>query len=778
MVYLFDLFELDDENLCLMRAGQRVPLEPRALAVLLLMVRSGGKLLKKDAILEVVWQNTVVEEGSLSRAVAVLRKQLGDDPRRPRYIETVPTFGYRFIAKVESRSDDEQGSGFSETGPAAAGTVQPAGRLLRPVRWLWPRPRWLWAAVLLSVAASMVLWRLRASRPLLPKASLVLADFNNATGEAVFDDTLRQGMIVQLEQSPELTVLSDQRIRTALRLMGQDAGVPLTPALAREVCQRTASPAVLEGSIARLGGQYVLGLRATRCGSGEVIDTEQAQARNREEVLRALDQTATRFRARIGESVISIATLDMPLEEATTSSLEALKDYSEANRIANSAGSSAAIPLLERAIALDPQFAIAHAMLGRMYGDVGQEGRSAESTAEAYRFRYRTSERERYFIVASYEMQVTGNMEKAEETCEIWGRVYPRDDGALGFPTGVILRVFGQYQAAVDMGRKLIDTDPDFAMAYHLLAVNEIALGDLTAAQALLDAATARKLEIPLYSLDRYRLAFLNDDKEAAARLAALAARQPATQDLIAAQQASALAYAGRLRESRSAAKQALALPLQSGRPELAARFEAGAALTESLFGNAGESAAHATAALNLSRGRDAVYGAAMALALTHKSTLAIALANELDKRFPEDTSARFLYVPAIRASLALNRGDPAAAVEALQVGTSYELGTPQSSFLGLYGALYPAFVRGEAYLARRRGTDAAAQFQEILDHRTLTATDPIGALAYLELGRSLALANDPMKAKASYAKFLDLWKDADVDLATLAAAKSEYSRL
>ena len=489
----------------LTRDGRPVLLEPRAFAVLLLMVDSEGKLLRKEAIFEAVWKNAVVEDSTLSRVIAVLRKQLGDDPRNPKLIETVPKIGYRFVSTVRIKEAAARPERIEATAPASvlAARRHPDASRTRGIRWT------VAAASVLVLGAVGLLWWVHPIQSSPPqKKTLVLTEFTNSTGEAVFDNTLRQGMIVQLEQSPALLLLPEQRIQATLRLMGQDPGARLTLNLGREVCQRTGSLAVLEGSIAALGEQYVLGLRAVNCASGDVIDTEQVQAQERGDVLRSLDQMASKFRARLGESISSVSTMDTPLEEATTPSLDALKAYSEANLVANSKGSAAAIPILETAIALDPEFAIAHAMLGRMYGDVGQESRSALSTAEAYKFRNHASEREKFFIVASYEMQVTGNLEKAEATCETWGRVYPRDAGPWGFPTGVIFRVFGQYDEAVETGKRLIDIDPDFAMAYHLLAVNEIALGRLDEAQALLDAAAARKLDIPFYSLDRYRLAF------------------------------------------------------------------------------------------------------------------------------------------------------------------------------------------------------------------------------------------------------------------------------
>jgi DNA-binding winged helix-turn-helix (wHTH) protein len=797
LIYLFDRYELDDEDLCLIRQGQRLPLEPRALAVLLLMVRSSGRLLKKDAILEAVWKNTVVEESSLSRAVALLRKQLGDDPRHPTFIETVPTLGYRFIAQVrtsaaqgtlasqaEPEASTEVQSLATDPAPQEAAAVTPAtvgdgwGVAHGPARLIKLRSVWAVIAILLLVGVGV--WRLAfRPRPLvLEKKSIVLAEFSNSTGEPVFDGSLRQGMIVQLEQSPRFVLVSEPRIQSALRLMGQDPDLRLTPALGREVCRRTGSVAVLDGSIASLGGGYILGLRAINCDTGEVLDTEQVQAGHKEDVLRALGQIATNFRARIGESLSSVSAHDTPLEEATTSSLEALKAYSEASRAQNSQGSAAGIPFLQRAISLDPEFAMAHALLGRLYGDIGQEMRSAESAAEAYKYRNRASERERFFIDASYETQVTGNLEKAEEICETWERVYPGDAGPLGFPAGLILRVFGRYEAAAEKAKRLVGTNPDFAMGYHLLVINEIALGHLDEAQSVLDSAAARHFEIPQYLLDRHRLAFLKGDELGADRLMALAARQPATEGFVSGEQASLLAYYGRVTQSREVVHRAVALALQLGRRDAAARSEAASALRESLFGNMEAATRDATAALELSSGRDAEYGAAAALALAQNSSAAKGLADDLEKRFPEDTAARYDYVPVIRALLALNLNDSRKALELLEVNVPYELGSPPSYFSGFYGVMYPVFVRGQAYLASHRGIEAAVEFQKIIDHPALVVSDPIGALAHLELARALVLSGNKVRAKAAYADFLDLWKTADSDMPTFKSAKAEFARL
>ena len=801
LTYLFDRYELDEENLTLTRDGQRLPLEPKALSVLLLMVRSPGKLLKKDAILAAVWKNTIVEESSLSRAVTLLRKQLGDDPRNPTFIETVPTLGYRFIAKVDvvkpvpisNASSVDRGPEPAEPtaaapAPAPATTSAPAP-IAEPVSALattptlaranWPRYAWI-SAVLFLLLAAVITYRL-AIRPqptVLREKSIVLADFANLTGEPVFDGTLRQGMIVQLEQSPLFSLVADQRIRAVLALMGQPGDVRLTPVLSRDICQRLGGAAVIEGSVARLGDQYVLGLRATDCNGGQVLDTEQVQAPRKEDVLQALGQIASKFRTRVGESLASTSKLNTPLAEATTPSLEALKAYSEANVVLTSNGSAAAIPLFERATAIDPEFAIAHAMLGRLYGDVGQEVRSEEQTAEAYKFRNRASEKERLFIVASYEMQVMGDLEKAQETCDAWERIYPDDRAPYGFRAGVIFRVFGRYGDAVAMARIALALDPDFAMGYHLLITNDIASGRLGDAKTDLDRAIARYPEFPYFLLDRYRLAFLKSNRAEMEQLAASAARLPSTEVLLSSQVASALAYSGQLQDAREIAQRAVFLAVQLDRRESAARIEAGAALREALFGNYEPAARHAAAAQKLSNGRDAVYGEALALAFARDSSSAAALADDLEKRFPADTSVRFHYIPTIRAQIALNHNDPESAIELLQTSTVYEFGTPTSGFLGSYGALYSTFVRGQAWLALKHGPQAEAEFQKIIQRPELLVGDPIGPLARLGLGRALLESGDRDGAEAAYASLFELWKNADPDLPILKVARAEQARL
>jgi tetratricopeptide (TPR) repeat protein len=627
------------------------------------------------------------------------------------------------------------------------------------------------AAVVASLAAGY--FYLHRAPALTDKDTIVLADFTNTTGDPVFDGTLRQGLAVQLEQSPFLSMVSEQRIQKALSLMGRSRDTQLSPAIANEVCARTGGAAVLNGSITGLGSQYVLGLRAANCLTGDVFAEEQAQVARKEDVLKALSQMASKFRTRVGESLATVAQHDTPLAEATTASLEALKAYSGALRVQFSSGGAAALPFFRRATEIDPQFAMAHANLGVAYGSIGESDLSVQSTARAYRLRDRTSDWEKFFIGASYARRVTGNLENAQQTCELWAQIYPREALPHDY-LETIYQVTGQYDKGVEEGRKAIGFDPDFAFGYALLAGHYRRLDRLSDAESVLRMASERKLEIPDFLVERYDIAFLKGDPAAMEREVALAQGKSAAEDRISEREASVLAYSGHLEQARRKLQIAVELAQQAGHRQRAAVLEIGPALWEAFFGNGPAAALRGREILKLSRDRDVEYGAAFALAISGEIAGAQTLTADLGKRFPEDTAVRFNYLPTLGALLALKRGEPLRAIELLQIAAPYELGGP--AIFG--GSLYPVYVRGESYLAAHRGPEAAAEFQKVLDHRGIVLSDPIGALAHLQLGRALALSGDKTRAKGAYQDFLTLWKHADPAIPILVQAKAENSRL
>jgi tetratricopeptide (TPR) repeat protein len=638
------------------------------------------------------------------------------------------------------------------------------------------------AAALLAFSVAGYFYFHRAPK-LTDRDTIVLADFTNTTGDPVFDGTLRQGLAIQLEQSPFLSLVSDEAIQKTLGLMGQKADARLTPQLAREICERTAGAAVLEGSIASLGSQYVVGLRAKRCRTGDVLDEEQVQAAKKEDVLNALSRIASTFRGRVGESLATIKAHDTPLEEATTPSLEALRAYSAGSKhLTSDHDVAAGVPLFKEAIDKDPKFAMAHASLGFAYGLLGQPALSAESNKTAYELRDRASDREKFFITATYELQVTGNLEKALQTCELWLHTYPREKGPHGLLGAFLYPTFGQYEKGAEVARQLVEIDPNFAIAYLQLAFNEQFAGHLGEAENALQRASDRKLEIPELLIQRYDIAFLKGDQAGMDREVAQGQKESGAEDMIADREAFVWAYSGHLEKAKSMAQRAADLNQQPDQRGRRALIEIGPGLWDAFFGNVSAARRRATAAADLSTDRDVEYGAAFALALSGEPSRSRALATDLDTRFPEDSAVQFIYLPTIRALLALNdysnvRG-PSKAIELLQLARPYDRGIPPSMAPMFIGPLYTIYVRGLAYLAAHEAAEAASEFQKILDQRSIVVSDPIGALAHLQLGRALVLSGNTTRAKTAYQDFLTLWKDADPDIPIFRQARAECAKL
>ena len=642
--------------------------------------------------------------------------------------------------------------------------------------------RWGAIAGVTILAIGMVvggwLFFIRKAHALTDKDTIVLADFTNTTGDPVFDGTLRQGLSVQLEQSPFLSIVSDQRVQQTLSLMGQKPDAKLTPQIARELCQRTGSAAVLDGSIAQIGTQYLLTLKAVNCASGESLASTEAQASDKSHVLDALGKTASEMRNKVGESLSTVQRFDTPLEQATTPSLEALKALSSGRRVLTTTGSAAAIPFFKHAVELDPNFAVAYAMVGRMYGDIGESGMAADYTRKAYELRDRASEAEKYLITASFHITVTGNMEKAQQTCELWKEAYPRSEMPHTMLSGIILPVLGQYEKAVKEGAVAIQLNPSFPISYDVLAYSYLALNRLNDAKSTYGQAVERKLDSSSFlHVVPYQIAFLQSNPAEMAKQVAWSAGKPPVEDELLNLEADSAAYSGRLTEAREFSRRAIDSAELAEEKEVAALYSALSGLREALFGNAEQAQRHATLATARSSRRDAQYGAALALAYARDDKRARTLTDDLSKRFPEDTIVQFNYLPTLRAKLALSKGNASDAVESLRAATPYELGQTTSS-PSSWTSLYPVFVRGEAYLAEHQGSEAAAEFQKILDHPGIVLNEPIGALAHLQIARAYAMAGDAVKAKAAYKDFLILWKDADPDIPILKQAKAEYAKL
>ena len=771
-VYEFGDFRLDTRERAIESAGRPLSIAPKALDLLIVLVENCGRIVDKQELMKKVWPDTFVEDNNLAFNISVLRKLFGESGASPRFIETISKRGYRFIADVVRVPDElsaMNGSPAPVVAPAYVAGPPPAPA--RSAQW-----RILAGALFIVAAAGILTSRFHRVPKLTDRDTIVLADFVNKTGDPVFDGTLQQGITVQLEQSPYLRLIPEGRVRQTLRLMGQRAGAPLTAELARDLCQRTGSAAVVEGSIASLGTQYVVGLRAVNCVSGDVLDNEQLQAGEKNDVLNSLSQIVRNFRSRVGESPASLSHNDTPLAEATTPSLEALKAYTTGLKVHFSTGALTALPLFRRAVEIDPEFAMAYSYLGRMYANLDESDLAAESIRRSWQLRDRVSDREKFQIDTRYEALLTGNLEETRQTCEAWVRTYPRDPQPhIGLSN--YYQSAGQYEKAAAEAEKAIGIDPDFSSGYDSLAHNDIYLDRLGDAGETLRRAAAHGLEIDEFAMLRYRIAFLDGDETGMERIAAQAREKSGAENWIFSRQAFTLAYSGRLRQARKLSQLAAEQATLAGQRERAGLWEAGAALREAFFGNNAAAAKRASAALTLSKDREAEYGAAFALALAGYSSSSLQLANDLEKRFPEDTSVRFSYLPALRSLLALNSREISKALELLQTAIPSELGVPRSAN-GLFGALYPVYVRGLAHLAAHQGAEAAIEFQEILDHRGIVASDPVGALVHLQIGRAFALSGDKAKAKTAYQDFLTLWKDADPDIPVFREARAELAKL
>ena len=628
------------------------------------------------------------------------------------------------------------------------------------------------AAVVLLAAAigGAFYFRSHSTKPataLTEKDTVVLADFDNSTGDPVFDGALKQALAVQLGQSPFLNILSDRKVGETLRLMGRPPNERISRDVAGELCVRTGSKAILLGSISNLGGQYVVGIDAVGCSSGDTLAKEQEEAGTKQDVLKALSKAASSLRSKLGESLASIQKFDVPVE-ATTTSLEALKAFSMGVTTSRTKGDAEAIPFLKRALELDPNFAAAYASLGVMYGNLGQASLSAENIKKAYALRDRVSEHEKYRIAALYYTNVTGELEQAIQVYELWAKSYPQDLVPHG-NLGAIYSELGQNEKGLTEDQEALRLEPTVT-GYGNLAVDYLELNRPDDTRKTIEQAQERKLDGDPLHWAIYRLAFLKGNAAEMERQVAWAAGKPGSEDRLLSYQSDSEAYYGRLVKARDFSRRAVGSAVRNDSKESAALWQLNAALREAEFGNTAAAKQGVAAALALSPGRDVKLNAALTLARIGETGGAKAIVEELEKNYPSFTVLKVYWLPTIKAAMELNANNSTQAVMFLEAAAPYELGD--------VGTMYPVYVRGEAYLAEHQGNEAAAEFQKILDHRGIVGNDPIGALAHLGLARAYALSGDTAKAKAAYQDFLALWKDADPDIPILIAAKSEYAKL
>jgi eukaryotic-like serine/threonine-protein kinase len=627
-------------------------------------------------------------------------------------------------------------------------------------------------AFALGITVGVKYWRSDRAIKLTDQDTIVVSGFTNTTGDRVFDDTLKQGLSVELEQSPFLKLLSESKINGTLKMMGRQADDSLTPAVAREICQRTGSKATLTGSIATLGSQYVIGLKAVNCQTGDTLAEAQQQAMSKEAVLKALDAAAATMRGRLGEALSSVQSYGTPLEEATTPSLEALKAYSLGLKTGNAKGDTAALPFYKRAVELDPNFAMAYEAMSGVYINLNEVSRGVENGRKAFELREKVSERERFAIESNYYFLTTRELEKAAQVYELWQQTYPRDASPYT-NLGAVSTVLGNYEKALDEDKESMRLNPDIVYSYFNLAFNYIYLNRLEEAEAVLKQAEERKLEDEDLLGNRYLLAFLKGDTAQMESWAASAMGKPGMEDLLLAMQADTEAWYGKLERARELTRRAMDSAQYNDAKESAAGYQAVAGLREVESGNCAQARSDANAALELGPERDVQAIAALVLARAGDTAAAEKLAADLDKAFRLDTLVQRYWLPTIRAGVALERKDPRRAIQLLQASRTIELS-------GAFGdvVLCPVYLRGEAYLLLQDGDAAAAEFQKFVDHWGLVGNFAWGALARLGLARAYAIQGETTKARTAYQDFLTLWKDADPDVPIFKQAKTEYARL
>jgi eukaryotic-like serine/threonine-protein kinase len=752
-VLRFGVFEVDLRAGELRKQGVRIKLQEQPLSVLKILLERSGEVVTREELRSQIWStDTFVDfDNSLNTAINKLREALGDSADNPRFIETLPRRGYRFLAPLSSDHYRK------------APLTMANWKLFLAV-----------VGAIVGVALwSGGLWRTRGGHLLTQKDTIVLGDFANHTGDPVFDGTLREGLSVQLEQSPFLSLVSEEGMHQTLRMMGQGANAKLTPVISREVCQRTNSTAVLDGSIALVGTRYNLILKAANCANGDLLASTQGQANDKSHVLDALTKAASEMRRQLGETLSTVQKYNTPLEQATTSSLEALQALS----LGGTAGDwASAIPFLQRAIELDPNFAMAYNQLANAYGAVGETVKAAENVRKAFELRGRMTEPEKLIVEAHYYRNITGNLLDARRSYAIGEQIYPRES-AFRRGLGLIDSNLGRYELSLNEYQEALRLRPRDSVIFRFVALTNLILNRVDDAAATAQEASAKGLDSAL-GPTVYAIAFLRNDTHEMARQVVAAAGITGKEDLLLALEADTAAYFGQLARARELTRRASDSAERAGENEASAEYKAIAALRAGLCSKPAEAREQLSGArTRLLRGRDADYGLGLALAYSGSIRETQRLVDYFARTFSENTIVQFNYLPTLRARLALMHSSPQQAIHELEIATPYELGLPAIGFYN-WPNLYPIYVRGEAYIAAHQGREAAAEFQKIIDHRGIVVNEPIGALAHLQLGRAYALQGDIVKARAAYQDFLTLWKDADPDIPILKQAKAEQAKL
>jgi eukaryotic-like serine/threonine-protein kinase len=628
--------------------------------------------------------------------------------------------------------------------------------------------------VTVAAAAYLTWWlysRTQREPKLTEKDTIVLTDFDNKAGDAIFDDALKQALAVELEQSPFLNIVSDRRVSATLRMMGRPANERITMDIGQELCVRTGSKALLGGTISRLGDHYLLNLNAFACNAGDNLAQEQGEAKSREDVLKTLSRISSSLRGKLGESLPSVQKFNVPIE-ATTSSLEALRNFSMGIKVWYQEGDAPSIPFFKQAIQLDPDFPMAYAMLSTVYGNLLQPSVQLDYATKAYQLRDRVTEREKMRITEFY-FRARGELDKEVETCELWIADYPRDAGPHG-TLGQLYHDTGQYDKALAEYQNLMRLAPNAVLSYSGLGVGYVFLNRLDEAKVVFDQALGHGLDSGNLHQQIYALAFLRGDAAQMEQQVAWGAGKPGIEDILLSMQSDTEAYYGRMTKARDYSRRAVDSAVRSESKEKAALWQVNAALREAELGNDRTARQEVAKALALSPGRDVKVIAALALARAGDASRAEALCKEMEKTYPTNTLMKLYWLPSLKAAIEISTNKPSRALLGLEPTATYELGLAD----GYINYLYPAYLRGQAYLLTHNGAAAATEFQKLLDHQGIVQNFVTGSLAHLQMGRAYALSGDTARAKPAYQTFLNLWKDADPDIPILKQAKAEFAKL
>jgi len=824
-IYRFGTYEANPQEGTLTKAGIRIRLQDQPFQILRLLLERAGQIVTRDEIRQKLWsEDTFVEfDDGLNTAVRKLRSALGDSADNPRFLETVPRRGYRFVAPVSLREtavarvgenggerryrreaeEGENGSAAAIEGSEGAEgprlvsdrdaeathielsevTIEPGLPGVQGTVATVRRPRMIVIVLLVIAVAGLAgLFWVRFSRSRPPKAKLtaqdtvVIADFANSTGDKAFDDILKQALVIALRESPFLAVLSENKVGKTLRMMTLDETSALTPAVAREVCQRAGSKAYIAGAIGALGTEYVLGLKAVDCQTGDTVASQQVTVAAKEKVIDALGGAAAKLRHDMGESLATVQKFDTPLAQATTSSLEALRLYSEANALQKRKGDAASVALYRQVVELDSNFALGYDSLALVYGNLAEYGLERENISRAFALRDRVSEEEKYSVSAHYYATVTGELEKANQVLEQWGLDYPRDSNP---PDRLQLNynMVGNYDKAVAESTNAVRLNPSNPANYSNLIANCAASLRLDEAEAAYERASALKLDNPILHVNRYGLAFLEGDTPEMERQIAFVKGKPGIEDLMLSVQSDSEAYFGHVGEARKLSLRAAELAKLNDKREAAAEWLLNAALREAEIGDRGQASLRIRSAASLASSTDVEILTALALARSGDTTRVHSMVERLHQQSPLASLYNGYWLPTIRAALALARNQPDEAIDFLQAASAYEFGEPNPQ-IQIGGTLYPAYLRGEAYLRKGNGNLAAAEFHKLIDHRGVVQNFVLGALARLQLGRAYSMSGDRGKAKDAYQEFFTIWKDADSDIPILKEAKLEFAKL